>query len=153
MVKKKYRALRIIAFLFQVLAWVSLILAIFGAIGAVLAGVLNMVSIPALEGLGGANTRVMAGIVAGIVSAVGVIIFGLIYFVVNLALSEFIYVQIDIEQNTRQSAEALRVLLQVQQEALTPAVAGMPAVSAPAVPVEPYPAEPTVTTATPPQPK
>ena len=153
MVKKKYRALRVIAFLFQVLAWVSLILAIFGAIGAVLAGVFNMVSIPALESLGGANTRVMASIVAGVSTAAGVIIFGLIYFLINLAASEFISLQIDIEQNSRQSADSLRVLLQVQQEALSPSATVQTAMPLPPAPAEPYPAEPTVTTATPPQPK
>ena len=151
MVKKKYRALRVIAFLFQVLAWVSLIVAIFAAIGAVLAGVFNMVSIPALEGLGGESARILAGIIAGIATAAGVFIAGLIFFIVHLAIADYIYLQVDIEQNTRQTAESLKVLLQVQQEALGPAAAALASAPPPQAPVEPYPAEPTTTTPTPPQ--
>ena len=148
MAKKKYRALRVIAFLFQVLAWVSLILAVLGAAGAVLAGLLNMVSIPALEGLNRGNAMTLAGIVGGVITGVVVILVGIINFIFLLAVGEYIYVQLDIEQNTRQTSESLRVLLQVQQAAIAPAVA-MAAMSAPPAPVEPYPPEPTITTATP----
>src|SRR5690349_5769987 len=93
----------------QVLAWVSLILAIFAAVAAVGAGLLNIVTIPALDAFrGGANTSTLAGILAGVISAVVIIIVGVLDFIVLLAASEFIHVQIDIELNTRQSAEYLR---------------------------------------------
>ena len=146
MVKKKYRALRALAFVLQVLAWVSLVLTIFAAVAAVGAGVLNIVTIPALDAFrGGANTLAFAGILAGIVSAVVIIIVGVLDFIVLLAASEFIYVQIDIEQNTRQTAEYLRQVVQTPQMTTTTPTAQLPA--------EPYTPAPTITVPSAPQPK
>ena len=146
MVKKKYRALRAIAFILQVLAWVTLVLAIFAAIGAIAAGVLGYLSIPALDQFrGAANSFTFDGILAGAISAVMIIIGGVLEFIVLLAASEFIYVQIDIEQNTRQAAEYLRQVVQVPP---VPA----PAPMAP-LPSEPYAPAPTITVPSAPEPK
>ena len=148
MVKKKYRALRAIAFVFQVLAWVSLVLAILGALGAVGAGLLGVVSYPALENFNGANLSI-GGAVAGIISAVVVLLVGILNFILLLAASEYIYTQLDIEQNTRQTSEYLRQLVQNQQPApYTPSY--MPTGSSTPLPPESYPTQPTVTVQTPP---
>lgn len=151
MVKKKYRALRAIAFVFQVLAWVSLVLAILGAIGSVGAGLLGAVTIPALENFNGANLAI-GGVVAGIIGAVGVLLVGILNFILLLAVSEYIYVQLDIEQNTRQSSEYLRQLVQGQQPAPY-STSYMPAGPATPLPPESYATQPTVTVQTPSEPK
>jgi hypothetical protein len=145
MVRKKYRALRAIAFICQVLAWVSLVLAILGAIGAVGLGLLGAITVPALENFYGANL-VVGGVVAGIVIAVGLLLVGILNFILLLASSDYIYVQIDIEQNTRQSSEYLRQLTQGQQPAPYSTTYMPPA----PLPPESYPTQPTITTQTPP---
>jgi hypothetical protein len=112
MVKKKYRALRFVAFLFQVFGWVSLVLGILGAVGALAAGLLNWVSIPALEQVRGFST--MAGFVAGIVGAGVTLVSSIITCVVFLAAADYFNLQIEIEQNTRASVEYLRQIAQAQ---------------------------------------
>lgn len=136
MVKKKYRALRAIAFILQVLAWVVLVLTLLGAIGAVGAGVTGLVTIPALDTF--PQLDAAAGLVAGIASGLSILIVGILNFIVLLAASDFLYLQIDVEQNTRHTAEYMRQLLATQQPV---------SVEAPTTPVlaEPYSTGPTVT--------
>ncbi len=151
MVKKKYRALRAIAFVLQVLAWVFLVLAILGTVGAIVAGLLNVVSIPALDNLNGGAFAV-GGAVAGIATALGILIFGIIEFVLLLAASEYVYVQLDIEQNTRQGNEYLRQLVLSEQQSASPVAAYAPSGQTTPLPPE-YPAQPTITVPTNPAPK
>ena len=153
MIKKKYRALRFVAFVCQVLAWVSLVLSILAAIGSIGVGLTGYISVPALERLFVAN---IVSLIAGVGSAIGIIVFGIINFVVLLATAEYLYVVIDTEQNTRISAEYLRQLLLTQQpaqpvEQIIPVAAVAPVAvvttaSSTQHPVETFPAEPTVTT-------
>ena len=142
MVKKKYRALRIIAFVFQVLAWLTLILTILGTFGVIAAGVLNIITVSAFENLPGVGN--IGGVMAGIISGIALLIGGILNFLVLLAVSDFLCAQVDIEQNTRQTAEYLRQITQAQMPAtVTPA---------PSLPVEAYPDTPTITVqTTPPQ--
>jgi hypothetical protein len=151
MVKKKYRALRAIAFVFQVLAWVSLVLAILGAVGAVGAGLLGIMTIPALENIFGAYLKI-EGAVVGIIGAVGVLLVGIVNFVLLLAGSDYIYVQLDIEQNTRLSSEYLRQVVQGQQPAPY-ATSYMPTGPSTPLPPESYPTQSTITVQTPTTPK
>ena len=150
MVKKKYRALRVIAFIVQVLAWVSLVLAILGVVGAIGAGAyLGQFSTATLEGLNinGANLSI-GGILAGILGAVAVLLVGILIFILLLAASENIYVQLDIEQNMRQTNDYLRQLVQGQQPApLTPYIPAAPEA------YPPQPTQPTITMQTPPESK
>lgn len=154
MVRKKYRALRVVAFLLQVLAWITLVLTLLAMIGVIGAGALDMVRIPALDALRGPTIVPGSGLVAGIISAVGILIAGLVNFVVLLGLSDLLYVLIDNETNTRQSAEYLRQVVALQQSAMAPS-APAPAVVTPTMAIAPLPPEafaptPTVTTQTPP---
>jgi len=151
MVKKKYRALRAVAFVLQVLAWVWLVLAILGTIASVAAGLLGVVSIPALDNLPGANLSV-GGAVAGIATAVGVLAVGIISFVLLLAGSELVYNQLDIEQDIRQGNEYLRQLLLTQQQPAAPVNTYTPTAQSTALPAD-YPAQPTITVPTTPAPK
>ncbi len=151
MVRKKFRALRAIAFVLQVLAWVWLVLAILGAIGAAGAGFLGVLTVPALDNLNGANLSV-GGALAGVVTAVGVLILGIVSFVLLLAASEFIYVQLDIEQNTRQGNEYLRQLVLSQQQPPAPVTTYGPTAQTTLLPSD-YPSQPTITVPTTPAPK
>jgi hypothetical protein len=110
MVKKKYRALRFVAFLLQVFGWLSLVLGIIATVGAFLTGVLNWVSLPVLEGVLGS----MSGIITGIIGAGVTLVSSIITCVVFLAAADYFFLQIEIEQNTRASAEYLRQLAQAQ---------------------------------------
>ncbi len=148
MIKKKYRALRFIAFVFQVLAWVSLVLGILGALGALVAGLMNVYTISALDQLQGFSGSTAASVIAGVISMVVVLVIGVVNFIVLLATAEYFYVLIDTEQNTRAGADYLRQLVQAQQPVAVAPVAN----AAPLAP-EPYPAEPTVTVQTTPAPK
>ncbi|HEY3291887.1 MAG TPA: hypothetical protein VGK87_17275 [Anaerolineae bacterium] len=161
MVKKKYRALRFVAFIFQVLAWVSLVFGILGAIGVGAAGFMGVISVPAIENSGSALPLTGISTAAGIGSAVLLLVFAILNFVLLLAAAEYLYCLVDTEQNTRTGTEYLRLLLQTQQTAVTPqpeSVVTTPVASstqpvAVSYPVEPHPAEPTVTTPTAPAPK
>ncbi len=148
MIKKKYRALRFIAFVFQVLAWVSLVLGILGALGALVAGLMNVYTISALDQLQGFSGSTAASVIAGVISMVVVLVIGVVNFIVLLATAEYFYVLIDTEQNTRAGADYLRQLVQAQQP-----VAVAPVASVVPLAPEPYPAEPTVTVQTTPAPK
>lgn len=161
MVKKKYRALRLIAFICQVLAWVSLVFGILGAIGAGAAGVMGIISVPAVENSGSALPLTGISLAAGIGSALVILVIAILNFVLLLATAEYLYCLVDTEQNTRSSAEYLRLLLQTQQTVVPPQPESAPATPvspstqpvAATYPSEPHPAEPTVTTPTAPAPK
>ena len=76
----KYGALRIIASVFKYLAWIILILGLIQAIF-----------------LGGSAPRIIFSIIIAILS-----------FLVLLAAGQLIYLFLDIEQNTRETAERLK---------------------------------------------
>lgn len=108
--EKKFRALRIVSLVFKVLAWVTLIGGILGALAATIVGVLGagtMARMPQMRNLaplmvGG------SGIVAGILSGLGLLVSSLIGFVLFYAYAEVIYLAIAIEQNTRECAYYLK---------------------------------------------
>jgi hypothetical protein len=108
--EKKFRALRIVSVVFKVLAWVTLVGGILSALGAVVLGVLSvgtMDRMPELRNL----MPLMAGgsgIVAGILSALGILASSLVGFVLLYAYAEAIYLAIAIEQNTRECAYHLK---------------------------------------------
>ncbi len=108
--EKKFRALRIVSVVFKVLAWVTLVGGILSALIAVVIGALGagaMARMPQLRNLapliaGG------GGIVAAIVSALGILVSSLFGFVLLYAYAEAIYLAIAIEQNTRECAYYLK---------------------------------------------
>ncbi|HEY4815665.1 MAG TPA: hypothetical protein VIH58_13350 [Chthoniobacterales bacterium] len=95
--EKKYKALRVIATIFKILAFVLGILCLLGsvitlAIGAG-AGVNSSSSF--------ANNAAFGGLFTGFLGAVVVLVYGVIIFLYLYAMSEFIHVFLDIEENTR----------------------------------------------------
>ncbi|MGC9359353.1 MAG: hypothetical protein ACP5G7_03130 [Anaerolineae bacterium] len=108
--EKKFRALRIVSVVFKVLAWVALVGGILSALIAVVIGALSagaMARMPQLRNLapliaGG------GGIVAAVVSALGILVSSLVGFVLLYAYAEAVYLAIAIEQNTRECAYYLK---------------------------------------------
>ena len=102
--EKKYRALRLISTVIKVFAWIALIGGILGAIAVLLIGIFG-----GGIAIGGASSEYagMMGatsVVGGILASVAILIGAVLLFVIDYAMSEFIDVQIAIEQNTREAA-------------------------------------------------
>jgi hypothetical protein len=94
---RRFTALRVIATIFKILAWLSLIAGVLAAIGALAAGFLatNQTAIPGLN---------VGGPLAGIAAFIAVLIMAILYFLLFYAGGDFIYVFLSIEENTRRMA-------------------------------------------------
>lgn len=107
--EKKFKALRALATVYKVIAWIALVLGILSAIATLLMGILggNAMAywyrmygdVPAFVP-GGA----LFGIIGFLISLLGAGLSFLIFF----AISEFILLQLAIEENTRETAYYLR---------------------------------------------
>ena len=106
---KRFRALRLLALLYQILAWMALVGGVLVAIFAVILGVVS--------GRAGGPSPMVAdfpllnravGLAAGIVVAFIIVLAGIIYFVLLYAMSEVIRLGLAIEQNTRETAQYIR---------------------------------------------
>jgi hypothetical protein len=96
MPKKRYGVLRTVSGILNVLAWVSLV---FGILGGLLGGIFGM----------GAMFRQTAGsgAVGALAGILGGLILGLIWFVLFKYSADMIHLAIDLEENTRRTAELL----------------------------------------------
>lgn len=94
--KKRYGILRTVSGILNVLAWVSLI---FGILGGLLGGIFGMGSM--------FRDNIGAGVFGVLLGIVGGVILGVVWFVVFKYSAEFIHLGIDIEENTRHTAELL----------------------------------------------
>lgn len=103
--QKKYGVLRIIATINKILAWLVLVLGVLGGCVSLGVGLL-----PALSSAGsrGAPGLLVGGLAAGMVTGVGAIFVSVIYFLVFYSFGELIYLLIDLEENTRTTAERLK---------------------------------------------
>jgi hypothetical protein len=115
---RRFMALRIIATVFKILAWLALIFGLLGAIGALLIGF----TLSGQEGLLGLN---LSGPLAGIAIFVVSLIVAIISFLLLYAFAEFIYLFLSIEENTRRTA----YLAQQQYSAQQPVYAPSPPMS------------------------
>jgi uncharacterized BrkB/YihY/UPF0761 family membrane protein len=95
-VKRKYGALRVIALVLTILAWIVLIL---GVLVSILGGVFGADALSALD--------IPGGTYAAIVIIVGIII-SVVYFLILLGAAQLIYLLMDVERNTRETAYRLR---------------------------------------------
>ena len=111
-VPKRFGVLRLMGTLLKVIAWIVLIVSILGAIGLVLMGNSGY-SLPfAIPGSAGSFGQ-MEEIAIGI----GVLIIGLIYFLILYASGESLHLQLAVEENTRLTAALLlRMHQETQQE-------------------------------------
>ncbi len=156
MTQRRYGTLRLVIFVLQVLAWVSLILGLLIALGTFLTIALGLAQLPAPNQPAEPPT---ASLLAGSIGAVTSLIVTIILFVGFMATSQIIHLLIEMEQNTRISADALQRLLTLQFARLDNPVAAIDIAASPDndqndQPDTPIatdrPAEPTITTSAPP---
>lgn len=102
MVEKKFKALRFVSGLFQVLAWIVLVLGILSAIGVLIAGIIGGVS--SGSALNDLMPSMLGGVLGGVLGFIAILIGTLIEFVVLKATSELFVIFVSIEHNTRMTA-------------------------------------------------
>ena len=107
--EKRFRALRLIALFFQILAWIALV-------GGVLAGIGTGI-LGAISGRAGHASPLVAewpllnqavGLAAGLMVGLVIVLAAIVYFVLLYATSEVIHLGLAIEQNTRETAQYIR---------------------------------------------
>lgn len=106
---KRFRALRVVAVVWKVLAWIILILGVLCALFVVVIG--------AIQGRFGEPSAVIAavpvvnsvtGLLTGVVLGVGLLLGALVQFVLMYAAGEVIELGLALEQNTRETAFYLK---------------------------------------------
>jgi hypothetical protein len=105
--EKRFRALRVIATFYKILAWIVLIGTIIASLFAVITGVLSGARTTGASSLDIPGLSGAAGPVAGILTGIVGMITGVIWFLLLYAVAEAIYVILSIEENTRMTAIAL----------------------------------------------
>ncbi|MBP7960595.1 MAG: hypothetical protein KBG20_03520 [Caldilineaceae bacterium] len=108
MVPKRFGMLRVIGILLKVLAWLSLVMGVVGAVTGLLAGgaVTDLLSTNGIASpLGGGEA---------IILALGGLLTGLISFLALYAAGEGLFLQLAVEENTRITAA---LLMKMDQEA------------------------------------
>jgi uncharacterized membrane protein YhdT len=94
---RRFLALRVIATILKILAWLALGLGILAAIGALVASFL-VAGDSGVLGLG------IGDPLAGVAVFVAMLILAILFFLFLYASSEFIYLFLSIEENTRRTA-------------------------------------------------
>jgi len=106
---KKFRALRLVALIWRVIAWIVLVLGIIGALLAIVLGaIVGRVGDPSplLNQVPGVSSVVDP--ISGVVAGVAVLVAALLQFLLIYAASDVIHLALDLEQNTRETAYYLR---------------------------------------------
>jgi nicotinamide riboside transporter PnuC len=98
--ENRYTALRVIAIIVKIMAWIALIVGLLGAIGALFAGF-------TLSNQGPLGLNIQ-GPLAGIAAFVVTLVFAVINFLFLYAVGESIYLFLAIEENTRRTAFLLQ---------------------------------------------
>ncbi len=106
--ERKFVVLRVVSSIFKVLAWVILVI---GVLSGCLA--LAMGAMPGLLGGGTGGTNALSsnvgafGLIGGVVGALAIIFFTLLYFLFVFAFGDLLHLLISLEENTRLTAERL----------------------------------------------
>ncbi len=106
--QRKFVALRVVASIFKVLAWIILVIGVLGGCLTLAAG-----AMPGLLGAGGpGGTNVSStvgafGIIGGLIGALAIILVTLLYFLFVFAFGDLVHLMISLEENTRLTAERL----------------------------------------------
>jgi len=105
MVEKRFRVLRLVAFVCRIIAWITLVGGILGMLATI---VTFIVGGPITRQMApGTDWQAMFGIVGGIIAGVSILLIAALYFVFLYALSEAIHLLLSIEENTREAAYML----------------------------------------------
>ena len=111
-VPKRFGVLRLVGTLLKVIAWIVLIVSILLAIGVVL-----MESSGLELPIASPYDTVALGQMGGIAVGLGILVLGLIYFLILYASGESLHLQLAVEENTRLTAALLlRMHQETQQE-------------------------------------
>lgn len=106
---EKFRALRAVAFIYKIIAWIVLIA---GGLSAVFTVILGAVQeragfqSPLLAGM--PLLRQVGGFLPGLAAGFVVLLFAIVHFILTYAVSELIYLLLALEHNTRETAFYLR---------------------------------------------
>ena len=105
--EKHFRVLRFLALLYQILAWVVLVVGIVAAVGVVVVGAtIGRVPVSLFPGV--PSVPFGGGLVSGIILGLAILIGALLSFVLHYAAGELIHLALAIEHNTRETAYYLR---------------------------------------------
>jgi len=110
---RRFMALRVVATVLKVLAWLVLLLGFLGAIGALL-GAFLLNSQADLLGVD------MGGPLAGIALFVTLLIVAILQFLLLYAGGEFIYLLLSVEENTRRTAYLFQQQYMAKQTPYSP---------------------------------
>jgi nitrate/nitrite transporter NarK len=113
--ERRFTALRVMATVFKILAWIAFILGLIAAIGAIAGGFV----VQDQQGLLGLD---VGGPLAGIALFLVLLIVAIVNFLLYYAIGESIVVFLSIEENTRQMAHALQQQAAREQTAYAPTV-------------------------------
>lgn len=94
---RRFTALRIIGTVFKILAWISLIFGILGAIGMLILGF-------TLSGMEGPLGLDLGGPLAGLAMFLVTLIIAAVSFLALYAVGESVYLLLSMEENTRRAA-------------------------------------------------
>ena len=111
---RRYLALRVIATIVRILAWLALIVGLLVAIGALVAGFL-------LRGQPGVTSLDLGGPLVGLAAFFASLILSVLWFLFLYAGAEFIYLFLSIEENSRRTAYLLQQQYMPRQPAYSPA--------------------------------
>jgi amino acid transporter len=108
--EKKFKILRIVAFIWKILAWVILVISTLGGCGALVATLMAGNQLARQSRAMGLDVLGAAG---GIVIALIAILVGVFYFISLYAVAEMIDVVLALEENTRATTEELKRITKV----------------------------------------
>ena len=100
--EQRFRALRVIATILKVLAWLVLVF------GVLIGIVVFFASVAGGQLLGGYGAPGAAGVLGGFFGGAMVMVIAVIYFLLLYAWAEFIYLLLAIEENTRATTQLLQ---------------------------------------------
>ncbi len=106
--ERKFVVLRVVSSIFKVLAWVILVIGVLSGCLALAAG-----AMPGLLGGGPGGSNAVSsqvgafGLIGGVVGALAIIFFTLLYFLFVFAFGDLLHLLISLEENTRLTAERL----------------------------------------------
>jgi hypothetical protein len=103
--EKKFKILRIVAIIWKVVAWITLVTSVLGGCGCIAMGLMTG---SAARDINQALGLSAFGALGGVIVAVPLIFGGLFYFALLYAVAEMIDVVLALEENTRLTAEQLK---------------------------------------------
>ncbi len=125
--EKRFRVLRIIGTIYKVIGWIVLALGILSALGICAISLIGGATGGTVLGRDNTLQGLISGGIAGVATAVVILLLALLYFLGIYAVGEAIYLALAVEENTRETVMLLRDLRPGPGAAPAPAEAPPPA--------------------------